>query len=391
MLGAHLRLPEHRSIARRSVPCSFAAMTRSAIMFRATALALLAGLGACDAARKPGTETNDVVVDTESEAAWAQYLANHTFASSYAPRCRPYEPSAIDGLSRRPRVLVTGFGRFLDIRENATGRIIERFLPGLAYPETEPPAPGEIDDPAAQTSVDSGVVSLPISGEVEVCAMVLPVFWDLAGALVLAESESFAPDLIVMNGVAGYTQPLWLELGAVNEAVGLEDGSGVLAAQPDSRILTEIPDGLDARPNLLSWSAVREAAEREVAARSPSLEGERSFGEVLGGVRYAGFPRGSNTYLCNDTTFLVSTVLDHPGHVFRVLEPSHPREGGPTGLDVSTNLDGATLPRVFVHWPSSLTGAHLGDAAAVLGAIVDAQLGASDAPTRGDPSLAEVW
>ncbi len=366
-------------------------MARSASISHLSSLALLAGLAACDAATAPSTETNDVVVDTESEAAWAQYVANHAFASSYAPRCRPYEPSAIDDLSRRPRVLVTGFGRFLNIRENATGRILERFLPGLAYPETEPPAPSEVDDPAAQTSVESGVVALPRSGEVEVCAMVLPVFWDLAGALLLAEAESFAPDLIVMNGVAGYTQPLWLELGAVNEAVGLEDGSGVLAALPDSPILAEIPDGLDARPNLLSWSEVRDAAEREVAARRDSLEGSRSFGEVLGGVRYAGFPRGSNTYLCNDTTFLVSTVLDHPGHVFRVLEPSHPREGGPTGLDVSTSLDGPSLPRVFVHWPSSLSGEHLGDAAALLGAIVDAQLSANEAPTRGDPSLAEVW
>lgn len=367
------------------------AMLRSASVLRLTALAVVAGLAACDTATPPGTGSNDVVVDTESEEAWAQYVANHAFASSYAPRCRPYEPNATDDLSRRPRVLVTGFGRFLDIRENATGRIVERFLPGLAYPETEPPAPGEVDDPARQTSVDSGVITLPRSGEVEVCAMVLPVFWDLAGALLLAEAESFAPDLIVMNGVASYTQPLWLELGAVNEAVGLEDGSGVLAALPDSPILTDIPDGLDARPNLLSWNEAHDAAERELAARSASLEGSRSFGEVLTGVSYAGFPRGSNTYLCNDTTFLVSTVLDHPGHVFRVLEPSHPREGGPTGLDVSTSLDGARLPRVFVHWPSSLVGEHLGDAAAVLGAIVDAQLSASEAPTRGDPSLAEVW
>jgi hypothetical protein len=360
-------------------------------LLRMTALALVAGVAACDAATAPESASNDVVVDTESEEAWAQYVANHAFASSYSPRCRPYEPSSIDDLSRRPRVLVTGFGRFLNIRENATGRIIERFLPGLVYPETEPPAPGEVDDPGAQTSVDSGVIALPRSGEVEVCAMVLPVFWDLAGALLLAEAESFAPDLIVMNGVANYTQPLWLELGAVNEAVGLEDGSGLLAALPDSPILTDIPDALDARPNLLSWGEVRAAAERELAARSESLEGERSFGRVLTGVRYAGFPRGSNTYLCNDTTFLVSTVLDHPGHVFRVLEPSHPREGGPTGLDVSTSLDGPRLPRVFVHWPSSLAGEHLSDAAGLLGAIVDAQLSATEAPTRGDPSAAEVW
>jgi hypothetical protein len=353
--------------------------------------ALASTLAACAGDPSPASDTNDVVVDTESDQAWAQFVANHGFASSYAPRCRPFDPSTAKGPERRPRVLVTGFGRFLDIRENATGRIVEAFLPGIAYPLTEPPAEGQVDDPAPQTVVDSGVITLPASGEVEVCAMILPVFWDLAGALVLSEIESFAPDLVIMNGVAGYVQPMWLELGAVNEAVGLEDGSGVLAAVPGSPVLHDVPDTLDARPNLLSWDAVRAAAEAEIALRAGSIEAGRSFGEVLSGVRFAGFPRSSNTYLCNDTTYLVSTVLDHPGHVFRVMEPSHPREGGPDGLDVSLTRDGFQTPRVFVHWPSSLRGAHLQDAAGVLRAMVDAQLSTSEPATRGEQSRAEVW
>ena len=58
---------------------------------------------------------DDVTVDTRARDSRRQYDANITFASRYVSRCAP----ALEG-SSRPRVLVTGFGRFMDITNNAT-------------------------------------------------------------------------------------------------------------------------------------------------------------------------------------------------------------------------------------------------------------------------------
>jgi hypothetical protein len=48
---------------------------------------------------------------------------------------------------------------------------------------------------------------------------------------------------------------------------------------------------------------------------------------------------------------------------------------------------GTEVPRAFVHWPSDLAAEHVRSGAALLRAIVGAQLGAiarGDLPTRGD-------
>ena len=332
-----------------------------------------------------GSQQSYVVVDTQSEAAWAQYVANVEFAQQYQPTCQP------DPTSWRPRVLVTGFGRFMENRENATGRMVSLLVPGLEYPATEPPLPGQVDDPAAQTRVVLGVTSLPGVGDVDVCGLVLPVFWDLAAVLVLREAEVFEPDLVLMNGIAGSRQPLWLELGSVNEAVALPDGSGVLEpVAPGAPLLDEAPPEERARGLLLSWQEVRAAAEARIAALSTETgDAAAPFGDVVQGVRYAGFPRESNTYLCNNTTYVVGYVLDHAGETVRLLEPSAPRAGGPTGIDLTLGPDLSAVAREFVHWPKELSNGHLNRGADVMSRIMAAQLSATTDPVRGDPAMAD--
>ncbi len=331
------------------------------------ALALLA-VGCAD--REVGHSEHDVTVDTEDDLAWRQHQANLAFAESYVPRCVP--------ASTRPRVLVTGFGRFRSVADNATGRMVERLLPELSYPVTATPADGEVDAPAAQLAVAQGTMTLPSLGEVDVCAMILPVFWDLAGALVLLEAESFAPDLVAMNGVARERQPVWIEMGAINAVSGASDGSSVLAPhRPGSPI---IEGGLWARPNLATWSALRGTT--------------TEFDEVLQGIELAGFPRVSNDYLCNDTTYVVGYGLDHPDEPLSLMVASHPRDDERAALILRLTRDQSHVPRWFAHWPSRLVDdpSRLDAAAALLSAQIEAQLlalQANDLPTPGDNALAD--
>ena len=350
--------------------------------------AVTLGLGAlgCGSGAASSDEL-DVVVDTEGELAWAQYQANLELAASYEARCQA-EPSD------RPRVLVTGFGRFQSKTINATGLMVSELLDALEYPMTAPPAAGEIDPPGPQLAVALETVTLETVGEVDVCAMVLPVFWDLASVLVLKEVEAFEPDFVMMNGVAGSEQPLWLELGAVNRAVKLSDGSDILMPIEDGAPLIADASADDmARPNLASWEALDVAAEKAIDERADERAGDKRFGDVLSGALFAGYPRDSNTYLCNNTTYVVGYVLDHPGTTVRLLEASHVRDGSEGGLDVELQADLAHVPRLFVHWPSSLAEGLEATGAEVMRALLDAQLAASlggDEPTRGDNAIAEL-
>lgn len=352
------------------------------------ALALVGSLAACSTGGDgAASEEHHVKVDTESELGWRQFRRNVAFAEGYTSVCAAPEQG-----STRPRVLVTGFGRFMTNRANATGEMVSELLAELTYPLTDPPAPGEVDDPAPQTRVAQGLVTLDGVGQVDVCAMVLPVFWDLSAVLVLAELAAFRPDVVVLNGIAGTRQPLWLELGARNEATASPDGSNVLAPEEGSPLLATAAEADFGLANLLSWEPVRLAAERALGELADTPEEGEPFGDVLQGVRFAGYPRASNTYLCNNTTYVVGYAMDHPGQVLTLLEPSHPRPGDPPGVRVELPAGFEATPRVFVHWPSRLDGAHRSAGVAVLRAMLDAQLLAlrdGPAPARGDNAFAD--
>ena len=360
--------------------------TRRFALLGAAALAI----GAC--ATGPdnaalGSADDEVKVDTRSPAARQQYDANVAFASAYKPTCAKSS-------SGRPRVMVTGFGRFMSINDNATGRIISKLVPGSVYPQTESPPAGTVDPPGPQLNVVSTTLDLPQSGLVDICAMILPVYWDLASILIAREMEAFEPSFVMMNGVAGSRQPIWIELGSTNRADALDDGSNQLrpAVAPSESFAKIITGGEDARPNLLSWRAVETAARVRIEAHSNDVDQDTRFGDVLEGVKIAGFPRNSNTYLCNNVTYVTGYLMDHPLSTVRLLRASPPLPKQINQVPVRMEKSFKDTPRVFVHWPSELATKHHAAGADVMAAILDAQLIAlarGNRPTRGDNALAD--
>ena len=371
------------------------------MLARKVLLTILAGvalsLSACatesGSADEPvGGDENEVKVDTRTPAARRQYDANVAFATSYKAQC-----SAMHTPTGRPRVLLTGFGRFMSIGDNATGRIVSTVVPAAHYPLTTPPAAGEVDPPAAQLSVALSTIVLPGTGPVDVCAMILPVYWDLAAILIAKEMDAFAPTFVMMNGVAGDRQPLWIELGATNRAAPLDDGSNQLrpavsGKAPYAKIVDTASHDDDARPNLLSWQAVHAAAEAAVARHASDMDQETRLGDLLPGAKLAGFPRSSNTYLCNNTTYVTGYLMSHPGRVVRLLKASPALRNAVNEVKVDMKTDLRTVPRVFVHWPSEMATKHHAAGADIMKAILDAQLMAlahGNAPTPGDNALAD--
>jgi pyrrolidone-carboxylate peptidase len=337
------------------------------------------------------TSEDAVKVDTKSPEARAQYDANVRFALGYQPRC------TTKGSAKR--VLVTGFGRFESIGNNATGRIVSTLVPEAKYPETVQPPHGQVDPPEPQLSVGTTVVDFPNAGKADVCGMVLPVYWDLAAILVSKEIDAFKPDLVIMMGVAGSRQPIWIELGAVNKAVPYDDGSNQLHPAPKSGdsfapIVSKAANEDQARGNLMAWQRVKDAADAKAKSLAAKVDGSGTrFGDVLSGAALAGFPRQSNTYLCNNVTYVTGYLLDHPGKKVTLLQASTKASGVPNQVDVKLKTDGRAIPRAFVHWPSTLSNEQYPLAAEVLKSLLDAQLTAPaagpGATSRGTNEIAD--
>jgi hypothetical protein len=260
---------------------------------------------------------------------------------------------------------------------------------------TPPPAPGEVDEPGPQLSVGTTTIDFPGVGPVDVCGMILPVYWDLAAILIAREMDAFKPSFLMMNGVAGTRQQLWLELGAMNLAVGSADGSNVLrpavGGDPYTKLIESAPHAEDARGNLLSWSATLDTARATIRAHAADVDQGTAFDAIMPDALLAGFPRASNTYLCNNVTYTTGWLMDHPGKEVKLLRASKKVRGSINEVPVKLDGDFRAVPRVFVHWPSSLAHQHVTTGAEVMKSIVGAQLAAlarGEAPTRGDNTLA---
>jgi pyrrolidone-carboxylate peptidase len=326
-------------------------------------------LAGCLSAGEVPVDGDDVRVDTSTKIARAQYDANVAFANAYRPKC--------NAPANGPRVLVTGFGRFMGIRNNATGRIVSALVKSAAYPETVPAPEGQVDPAGPQLSVGTETLQLAKSGAVQVCAMILPVYWDLAPILIAKEVQAFKPDLVLMNGVAGGTQPLWFEMGAINEAQTSEDGSEhirPIAKPGQSTIKVVDSDSAAFRPLFASWDTMKDAAHAAIAENANVLEDGTAFSKVLTGTRLAEFPRTSNTYLCNNVTYVTNYLLDNPGKRVSLLQASKKVRGTPNDVTVSLSGDFSKVSREFIHWPSELRGKHVDAAARVIASIIDAEL-----------------
>ena len=353
---------------------------------------LVAGAGCAANVDDPqgdvGSSEDSVKVDTSSPLGRAQYDANLAFAKGYKPRCAPRTAG-------RPRVIVTGFGRFMSITNNATGRMVSS-LSGVAYPETTPPGEGQVDPPAPQLAVTTTTLDLPHAGKVDVCAMILPVYWDLAAVLIAKEVDAFGPSFVLMNGVAGDRQPTWIELGSVNRAAPLDDGSNQLRPvvgknQSYAPIVPGASKADGARGLLLSWDHVRTAAAAAIQTHAADMEGDERFDAFVPGVELAGFPRESNTYLCNNVTYVTNYLMSYPGKSVSLMQASVKKAGAANDLSVTIKRDVKDVPRVFMHWSSALAGAHVTAGADVMRNVIDAQLtakAAGEAPTMGNNTRA---
>jgi hypothetical protein len=218
------------------------------------------------------------------------------------------------------------------------------------------------------------------------------VNWDLAAILIAREADSFQPSFVMMNGVALDQQPLWIELGSINRAMPAADGSGQLQpvepAQGLAPIITSAPDSDTLKGSLLSWNSVRAAARAEIAAQTQALSLPSTPGPFPQGAIFAGFPRSwGDMYICNNTSYVVNWLMANPGSDVTLLTAST-IEG--SGVDVSLANDMRSVPRVFVHWPSQMPDSEFAAGAQIMRAIVDAQLTATEKPTVGDNTIAEL-
>jgi hypothetical protein len=332
-----------------------------------------------------GSTDDAVKLDTSKALQRRQYDANLKFANAYKARC--------GGVSGK-RVIVTGYGKFQGNLDNASGRIIES-LTGAPYPKSALAAPQQVDPPEAQTSVRSTKMYLNGIGEVTICGLILPVYWDLAPILLAKEIDAFKPDLVLMNGVATGRRgiPMRLELGSQNQALPSEDGSGILrpfdakGAGSSVPVIAGAPDKL---ASLMSWDPVKRAMTAELARQTTLFK----LNTELTQIDFGGYPSDWLTYLCNNIIFVTNYLMANPGKPVRLLEPSSKLNSADQGISVALSSDFSRTPRAFMHWPD-LSANQRPHAAEILRAAIGAQLQAQtalrDAPTPGDPKRANQF
>ncbi len=118
-------------------------------------------------------------------------------------------------------------------------------------------------------------------------------------------------------------------------------------------------------------------------------ENEVRFGDLLPDVKLAGFPRSSNTYLCNNVTFVTGWLMSHPQSKVRLMRATPAKRGAINEIDVKLAKDYSKVPRVFVHWPSELASKHHAAGAEVMKSVIAAQLASQAEATLGDNAIAD--
>ncbi|MFO0666264.1 MAG: hypothetical protein U0174_20080 [Polyangiaceae bacterium] len=287
--------------------------------------------------------------DFTSEVARRQYEATQAFAEAF--RGEPAPPH----LAQLPQVLVTGFGRFLHHADNASGHLVSALVPTVKYPRTSRGDESQVDLPEPQFARAWHEAVLPSGKHVALCGMIVPVQWGLGPALLAKQCASMSPAFVMMNGIAGAAQPLWLERGAANVAAAKVDGTGLLrpveleggGAQP------LVPGAPPALPCFASFDELRAAADEEILSAIAERP-EENLGDVLPGALLQVAARADNRYLCNELTFAACRL-------FRETK----------------------TPFVFLHWPSSMTAPHIAVGTRVLTRLVDVELSGTTKRSAG--------
>lgn len=326
--------------------------------------------------RSPNATTSSeahIRLQLHSPKAIAQYEANRLFAQEFVYRelARLDVPSEDRALKR---VLVSGFGRFLTHDFNATAHIVTGLLKDVSAPHAVIERFEGVHDPSEQTLLKYQRVSLDDHSEIALCVLVLPVFWELAPWLLLNTLKHFQPSIVLMNGIAGERQPLWLEQRCANRAKVCEDGSGHLVPQALSltdeatELCAEHKRDSESEKLRLQWDAVARAAQHHLEAMKDQREGVFNLSDILQGILPMTEYRESNAYLCNALTYFCNYAMVHPQEELEFFAQS--------SQPLSFKLEGewAHVARGFLHWPSELRGKHIECASALLRTIIQAEL-----------------
>jgi hypothetical protein len=193
-------------------------------------------------------------------------------------------------------------------------------------------------------AVGRGVVRFASGRDVDVSLMILPVMWEAAAALVAAEARAARASAIVMCGVAGPAQPIWVETVSTTARVARRDAFGM---RPRAAKSTGVVSAtLDVRR---ACEAARDALDREALTRV---------------VRGAELRRSSddNAYVCNATAHDVGSLATRSRRMMR----SSAHDG------VETARMWGDIAHGFVHFPRDIDAADIPACARVLLALVDA-------------------
>ena len=224
----------------------------------------------------------------------------------------------------QPRVVLTGFGAFPGVPRNATAEMIEAIARAHGIALRSP------SRRFANFRVGRGELALA-SGRAFASLIVLPVAWDAAAEIVIAEARAMRASLVLMSGVAPI-RSIFVERGSSNARKKIRDAFG---ARLHAARVRPLRRGAVCSIDVVLAKSAAEHALADEMEKTPELA------RVIDGVACRDV-RADNAYVCNATT-----------HAFANARVRGARYG-------------------FLHWPSALEAHNADGSARVLLAIADA-------------------
>lgn len=232
------------------------------------------------------------------------------------------------------RIIITGFGLFSGADYNISGVVAsslakEDFWPDEADLEQDKSTAGGVSLGSLQSG-DSGARAVQRTltfradgGKTvrtyEICFMLLDVLWDEASAEIIAEAERFQPQLIIMSGRGGDDHAIF-EGGAINKTYNL---SGYGASGDPDTINKPVkgyllPENLTNLPQEELQTISAEIAQsyvvpdeikmtwNNVAMRAAAMP---EIAKIGFDVKAEPKARSTNSYICNNTSYIVLNAL----------------------------------------------------------------------------------